>query len=234
MALPGRRHGRQELAIRWDAPAAVVSNGERFDALVAASDVLIVALPRKRLVPFVADPDDLFYRDVPHSAALSLLIGHAAMLTSDVGPLDAACAVHASAILRDLFVLALGPTRDGAEAAAPGLRAARLARIKSDIRAHRTNPELSLQWLSRRHSLPPRQIQTLFYMAGEGYAEFLRHARLDHARDLLTDPANAMRTVAEIAFLSGFGDLSWFNTCFRRRFGMTPTEVRATGLAGEP
>jgi AraC-like DNA-binding protein len=32
--------------------------------------------------------------------------------------------------------------------------------------------------------------------------------------------------VSDIAFDCGFNDLSYFNRCFRRRFGLTPTAAR--------
>jgi AraC-like DNA-binding protein len=33
--------------------------------------------------------------------------------------------------------------------------------------------------------------------------------------------------VSSVAFEVGFGDLSYFNRTFRRRFGATPSDVRA-------
>jgi AraC-like DNA-binding protein len=32
--------------------------------------------------------------------------------------------------------------------------------------------------------------------------------------------------ISDIAFECGFNDLSYFNRCFRRRFGLTPTAAR--------
>jgi AraC-like DNA-binding protein len=32
--------------------------------------------------------------------------------------------------------------------------------------------------------------------------------------------------VSEIAYASGFNEVSYFNRCFRRRFGATPTHFR--------
>jgi AraC-like DNA-binding protein len=34
------------------------------------------------------------------------------------------------------------------------------------------------------------------------------------------------RSIAEIAYAAGFGDLSTFNHAFRRHFGCTPSDVR--------
>jgi AraC-like DNA-binding protein len=44
---------------------------------------------------------------------------------------------------------------------------------------------------------------------------------------MLTHPRYAGMTVSAIAFAAGFGDLSHFNRDFRRRYGATPSEVRA-------
>jgi len=42
----------------------------------------------------------------------------------------------------------------------------------------------------------------------------------------LTDPLHANQKVSTIALDIGFGDLSYFNRAFRRRYGMTPSELR--------
>jgi AraC-like DNA-binding protein len=54
----------------------------------------------------------------------------------------------------------------------------------------------------------------------------VRDARLERARAALADPAQRHRRVLAIALESGFDDFSAFSRAFRRRFGMTPSEVR--------
>jgi AraC-like DNA-binding protein len=51
--------------------------------------------------------------------------------------------------------------------------------------------------------------------------------RLYRAHRTIADPRRADRMISAIAFAAGFGDLSYFNRTFRRRFGMTPSDVRA-------
>jgi AraC-like DNA-binding protein len=43
-------------------------------------------------------------------------------------------------------------------------------------------------------------------------------ARLDHAMRLLTTPTLAHHNIAAVAYAAGFGDLSYFNRTFRRRY----------------
>ena len=51
----------------------------------------------------------------------------------------------------------------------------------------------------------------------------LLELRLRKAADLLAHPGER---ISDIAFACGFNDLSYFNRCFRRRFGLTPTAAR--------
>ena len=55
---------------------------------------------------------------------------------------------------------------------------------------------------------------------------------LARARRLIADPRSAGRTIGDIALEAGFGDLSYFNRAFRRRFGDTPSGIRADAYAG--
>jgi AraC-like DNA-binding protein len=66
----------------------------------------------------------------------------------------------------------------------------------------------------------------LFDTEKETFSEFLLGQRLAYARRLLNDPRFSSRPIASIAFDAGFADLSTFNRAFRRRFGMTPSEMR--------
>jgi AraC-like DNA-binding protein len=50
---------------------------------------------------------------------------------------------------------------------------------------------------------------------------------LSRVHRLLTDPSHADRKISAIAFNVGFGDLSYFNRAFRRRYGVAPSELRA-------
>ena len=46
---------------------------------------------------------------------------------------------------------------------------------------------------------------------------------------MLVDPSFAHLRVIDIVLAAGFGDVSHFNRLFRRRYGETPSDVRAAG-----
>jgi len=128
--------------------------------------------------------------------------------------------------LCDLLALALRP-----EGARTRTRAARLQALKADIVANAGPDALSVNAVAARHSLTPRYVQMLFEAEGTTFTQFLLGERLKRAHRRLSDPTKADQSVSSIAYACGFGDLSYFNKVFRRRFGTTPSEVRAAAIS---
>ena len=129
----------------------------------------------------------------------------------------------------DLVSLALGAEKDaGRIASERGMRAARLDAILREIATGYLDPFFSVGVVSAKLRLSPRYIQDLLHTTGSGFSERVLELRLQHSVGLLAHAsAGAMRKVSDIAYSCGFNDLSYFHRCFRRRFGMTPSGVRA-------
>lgn len=130
----------------------------------------------------------------------------------------------------DLIALAIRATEEGRKIANQrGLGAARLQAIKADLVQ---NVTLHLDELATRHGISPRYVQMLFEEVGTTYSDFTLERRLDAARRILTSPRYAVWSVTAIAFEVGFGDLSHFNRRFKRRYLMTPSDMRSLGDLG--
>ena len=99
----------------------------------------------------------------------------------------------------------------------------RLEAIKAELVR---DPGISLDRLAAQQGVSPRYVQMLFEEAGTTFSEFALERRLDLARGMLTSPRYATWSVTSIALEAGFGDVSYFNRRFKRRFLMTPTDVR--------
>ena len=52
---------------------------------------------------------------------------------------------------------------------------------------------------------------------------FIVDVRLKRAAQLLESQAY---TISEVAYKVGFSDMHYFSTCFKRMFGMTPSEYK--------
>jgi AraC-like DNA-binding protein len=110
---------------------------------------------------------------------------------------------------------------------AGGRRAARLHAIKQDVERWLDRPDLSVVALAERHCCTPRQVQRLFEQEGSTFTEYVHARRLGRAYRLLSDPRQRCDKISSVAFDCGFGDVSYFNRLFRRRFGAAPSDVRA-------
>jgi len=103
--------------------------------------------------------------------------------------------------------------------------------IKADVLSNLTNRDLSLEWIAGRQGVSPRYVRSLFAREHTSFTDHVLNLRLDRARRCLEDPRLAGQMVSTIAYECGFGDLSYFNQVFRRRFGATPTDVRKAASA---
>jgi transcriptional regulator GlxA family with amidase domain len=65
-----------------------------------------------------------------------------------------------------------------------------------------------------------------FFKKSRGYSpmDFVRHRRLDHAKEMLTDP-HKEQSVTDVAFACGFGNLGHFANYYQRKFGELPSET---------
>jgi AraC-like DNA-binding protein len=203
-------------------------------AVEANSRLVNIRVPCATLAPVLADVDAVVVRPLPAAGPLSLLLGYVAALQA-IDPDEWPQVRHfAVAHVHDLVALTLGASRDGmALARGRGLRAARLRAVKADIVANLGLRELSLEAVAARHRISPSYVRKLFEGEGTSFTDFVLRERLARAYRLLGDPGNAGRTIGDIAFTAGFGDLSYFNRAFRRRYGDTPSAIRsaATGAS---
>lgn len=186
-------------------------------------------VPMKEIAPLVPDIGELIARRVPHdSQALRLLVRYLDVLQEEGALQTFELQRLAVSHVYDLFALTLGATRDSAEIAKTrGLRAARLRAIKADITENTTRGDLTVTTIAARHGVTPRYVQMLFEFEGTTFTEFLLGERLNRAHRMLTSLRLGGRTIGAVALEAGFNDLSYFNRTFRRRFGATPSEVRA-------
>lgn len=187
-------------------------------------DFLNIRLPGAELAARLPGIHDRLARTLPGATPALRLLARYTELVEILPPesgLGSAVADH----ICDLALLALGALPDSEHRISAG--AARLALAKADIRQHAWRPELSIGWAAARQGISPVYLRKLFAAEGGSFADFLLAVRLDRARKQLVDAGLRHRSVAAIAFESGFGDISYFNRCFRRRFGMTPSEARA-------
>jgi AraC-like DNA-binding protein len=212
--------GEAVLATCADVADTTVSPGTRFVSF---------RIPRDALAPMVGDPEAGLCRPIPRdTAALRLLASYAETLRYAPALATPELRHLVTTYICDLAALAIGATRDAAEIArGRGVRAARLAAVKTDILANIVQPGLTIDAVALRQGISPVYVRKLLDGDGTTFTEFILTRRLSRAHRMLGDPRFAGRTISAIAFDAGFADLSYFNRVFRRRYGLTPSDVRA-------
>ncbi|OJJ16651.1 hypothetical protein BKI52_32600 [marine bacterium AO1-C] len=89
------------------------------------------------------------------------------------------------------------------------------------------NPELTLPRMAEMLSMPTYQLsQIVNEHLASNFADFINQYRVNEAKQLLTDPKYDHYKIAGIAFESGFNNLSSFNTAFKKRVELTPSQYR--------
>jgi AraC-like DNA-binding protein len=172
--------------------------------------------------------EDTICRRIPaETPALQLLTHYVQSLEDTPTLATPLLRQRAVAHVHDLIALSVGAVREAADIAhRRSAGAARLNVIKDYI-ARNLGENLSVGVLAMRYQVTPRYVQKLFEMEGTTFTAYVLDQRLAHAHRLLADPGPAREKIATIAFDSGFGDISYFNEAFRRRYGATPSDVRA-------
>jgi AraC-like DNA-binding protein len=166
-------------------------------------------------------------RDTP---ALALLTRYLGIALDDALPATSGLQGLVASHVYELAAMAIGAEDERAVSAnALGVRAARLRALKADIVANCDDCELSVSAVAARHGVTPRYVHKLFESEGLTYSGFVLGQRLDRVHRMLTDPQCAGHSISALAFRAGFGDLSYFNRAFRRRYGATPSDIRRYG-----
>ena len=109
---------------------------------------------------------------------------------------------------------------------------ARLEIVQLLIDRHLTEENLTPRWLASKIGVSLRTLQEDFNELGTTATSAIRLRRLHLARQhLLHHRQDGERlNIAEIAYSSGFNDISYFNRCFRQVFDCTPKDVISSGV----
>jgi len=102
-------------------------------------------------------------------------------------------------------------------------------RIKEYIALHEVyiNSELSLDDLSNYLEMPSRRLSFLINnFMNQNFMGFINSHRIEKAINRLSNPEDENETISEIMYDVGFNSKSSFNTLFKKKTGLTPTEYK--------
>ena len=172
--------------------------------------------------------EDKIAKPLEGSAALKDFIGGYYELCAKTGPALDLTSQHA--MTRQMMELVALLAESGCEVlsrtSGANYGTARLQLIQAQVLENLNDCGLTIASVARRASMGPRHLQRLFQQTGTTFSEYVLEQRLVLAHRRLSAPGTRGEKISAIALDCGFGDLSYFNRSFRKRFGMTPSEWR--------
>ncbi len=108
-------------------------------------------------------------------------------------------------------------------------RACQRQRVLAYIEANLSDCRLTARRAAKELGMSSRWLHKLLEDLESGFPDLVSRRRLEKSLCILQDPTSARLSIAEIAFLSGFNDLSTFYRRFGERYRMTPGEARRRG-----
>lgn len=104
-----------------------------------------------------------------------------------------------------------------------------LASVKAAIERRLTDPTLGVQSLLEEFGMTRSTLYRAFEPLG-GVTAYITERRLRHAFRRMTDPAEKIPRVSNMAFELGFAHASTFTRSFKALFGLTPKDIRTLAL----
>ena len=187
--------------------------------------LMAIILQRAMLAPRLAHPDSatatLLPSNHPHTR---LLASHYAALTLPPEP-EAGSAEATIEAIADIVAAAAGGTADIAAGVERAERHLYLAMIKRRIADNLETDALTADELCRHFQISRATLYRLFEADG-GLSHYVREQRLNLAFRQLISPSAEDTRLIDLAVGMRFSSNSTFIRAFRRKFGLTPGELR--------
>lgn len=89
------------------------------------------------------------------------------------------------------------------------------------------NPELNINTLAGALDVPEKTIsQTINHIIGSNFSDYINSYRIEYARLKLEQDSESSLSIKEIMYDVGFNSRSVFNSAFKKKTGLTPSEYQ--------
>ena len=189
-------------------------------------NLVAIQAPREQVRRQFRKLTDHLLIPIPALPCLSLTRAYTEFLLNQPSVEDPLVTRLATDHVIDQFVGILGSDCGPSNDQSRGSRAGRRAMILLEIDRSFLDAGFSLTVLARKLSVTPRYVQALLTEVGTSFIDELTQRRLDRANDFLTSPRYFSMSILDISQECGFSTVSHFHRTFRRRFNVTPGEMR--------
>jgi AraC-like DNA-binding protein len=148
------------------------------------------------------------------------------MLALEGAALEAPARDRLGTELMDVLALALEMGEEDGLTADRTVQRVRLRSVKAWIEEHLADLDLSLEKVAKNNGISLRHLHYLFRLTDMSVSEWIWDRRLQRCYDALTSREPRLPSVTEVAYRFGFSSSSHFSTAFRRKFGISPSDLR--------
>lgn len=205
-----------------------------FDTMLnTRSSNIVVKIPRGMLEARVGTTAGMTARPITAETGIgALTMGFLELLPEQAESLDDVAGLKVADQLLDLAALAF-TSHYGKKISLSSPRATALLRLKATVERLMIDPGLKPEMIASEAGISVRYANSLLAEENWSLERYVTERRLERCRGALEDPAQAHRSIGEVAFKWGFSDLSHFGRRFKARYCLSPTDFRRRALQRE-
>jgi AraC-like DNA-binding protein len=207
----------------------VWSLGQASESSRTEADRIQLYLPRDSFSQ-IASALDLATGRMLDTPSGNLLADYMVMLWNNLATLTPQDGGRLRDAIQAMVAACVVPSVDRLAAASPQIELTLRERVRRVIRKHLRSASLDLDTLCREAAMSRSKLYRVLEDEG-GVANYIQHCRLSESFSILCN-ASDTSMIGKIAESLCFADASSFSRAFRREFGMSPSDVRASALAG--
>jgi AraC-like DNA-binding protein len=191
------------------------------------SRTLVLKLPRRALQTRLGKTRSMVARLVQlGSTEDSLASSFTAGLPALAGQVRPVCGQLVANFMLDLVALSLARAVESATPRVSSSKAMAILQIRAAVKTRLADPALDVQSIADAVGLSVRYANTILASQDTSIGRLILTERLERCRQALEDPVQSGRSVSEIAFGWGFSDLTHFGRCFKKAYGMSPSDYQ--------
>jgi AraC-like DNA-binding protein len=188
---------------------------------------VVIGIPENRLTEVCPDWAQFAATRISGSdGAAAIFVNTVRSLLTHPTALSGSAAKGVGEALIGLLGAALGEIADQSECVDSRLEMYHKARIHKFIRAELNNPDLDIPLIAQTVGLSQRYIHRLFANEPLHLMQSVWSQRLEHCYRELVQNQTVRRPISDVAYSWGFNDPAHFSRVFRKRYGLTPSELR--------
>ncbi|SHF53060.1 AraC-like ligand-binding domain-containing protein [Acidocella aminolytica] len=193
----------------------------------AGAEMLVLKTPRLLIESRVGPTRDMVCTPVgPAGGQTGILSAYLTALPSYVDTLELAGQEIVQNHVLDLLALSLLSATGRRRSRPSSARAILHLNIRAAIDGRLSDPTLKPAIVAAAAGISERYANTVLAQHGTSIMRLILARRLARCHNALKDPAQAHRTITEIAYGWGFSDMTHFGRAFRVAYGMLPSDFR--------